>query len=52
MFSMFVFLLFFSNYEPTSIYVLPLMDRKTNWFCMILVASLFGIFVERSHESW
>jgi hypothetical protein len=48
----FVFLLFVSGYEPTTIYILPLMDRKKNWFCMILVVSLFGIFVERSHESW
>jgi hypothetical protein len=47
----FVFLLFFSGYGPTVIYILPLINRKKNWFCMILVASLFHIFVERSHES-
>ncbi len=48
----FVFLLFFLGYGPTVIYILPLINRKKNWFCMILVASLFGIVVERSHESW
>jgi len=50
--SMFVFLLFSSSYGPTAIYILPLLNRITNWFYIILVASLFDIFVERSHESW
>jgi hypothetical protein len=49
---MFIFLLFSLGYGPMDVFILPLIDRKTNWFCMIFVVSLLGIFVERSHESW
>jgi hypothetical protein len=49
---MFGFLLFSSSYGPTIVYILPLINRKTNWFCMIIVVFLFGIYVEKSHEFW